>query len=205
MIKFSITKLESARKNPLSFARSLKQGLSSGNFTYSKYMSWQNAVFNYHKSQDERHAIHYLINALLKFKSIQRDKRELQEYIQKLQLYISDHHSMGNYFVESRKRILIDAHPHVKITGQVPIINMNPNLGYRIYFFSKEVFNWENELRFPLIQYYFAEHVFGCELSELEVGIYCFETSAHYQKSYSKMNVTDALEETLKIGEALNK
>ena len=50
MNRISLSQLESARKNPTAFGRSLASP-SEGTPRFSKFMAWQLAVYRYHKEK----------------------------------------------------------------------------------------------------------------------------------------------------------
>ena len=205
-IKFSLTKLEIARSNPLQFAKSLKSK-TRGNtfFNYSRWMAWQNAVHEWNKNNSQSGAINYLTNALSNFKIVQKKPKEGGYYIDKLQAYISSHITNGYYSLESKHRVLIDINPIVSISGQIPVINMNNNSGYSIILLAKEDLPLDSELKFPLLQNYFASKVYGVEVSEVEVGYYNFERERFITKSFSKIKITKALKEVSNIADVILK
>lgn len=59
MKKFSITELETARRNPVDFGKVLKDGTTSASSFggYPKSMRWLNAICKYHEDQDISPAI----------------------------------------------------------------------------------------------------------------------------------------------------
>lgn len=91
----------------------------------------------------------------------------------------------------------------MELSGQAPIIYLNSRLTYSIYFFSKTSRNWEDELRFPIIQHYFAKEVYGVETSEIEVGIFALDVEKHLQKSYSKAEIKKAINELNSVGKII--
>ena len=53
MTKISFSQLESARKNPTAFAKSLKDGDNTIRFKKPpKFTIWKNSIFNYHKEKN---------------------------------------------------------------------------------------------------------------------------------------------------------
>jgi len=164
-------------------------------YGYSKFMAWRDAAIFYHKVQDENIADQHLEDSLTsKFKSINKNSKELIKYRDKLINYISDHINNSYSYIDSRTRIKIPLSSSVVITGEVPIINMTSG-GYCLIYFSKNQYNWENDIKFPLLQSHFAEVEYSCNLNDIQVGIYCFETDSHNLKTFSKKSISDALDE----------
>ncbi|MFH1648440.1 MAG: hypothetical protein ABIA11_01750 [Patescibacteria group bacterium] len=205
MIKFSITQLETARRNPVVFARNLSSKNSLGGFSYSRFAAWQNAIFYWHKTDDQSQARDYLSNAMQKFLSVLRSGHQLAQYVHKFDSYIRSHKDLGFSFVEARKRISLPINEDVTLTGQIPIINLNGKLGYSIIFFVKEGTGWDGQLKFPLLQSFFANTIFGCELSEIEVGIFSFDKERHFSKTYNEEEVDTCLKEIYEIGRKIRK
>ena len=205
-IKFSLTKLEIARTNPLQFAKSLKVK-SSGNsfFNYSRWMAWQNAVHHWNKNNSQSGAINYLTNSLANFKIVQNKPQEGEFYIEKLQSYINGHNANGYYSLESKHRVLIDINPVVSLSGQIPVINMNKNGGYSIILLSKVDMPLDYELRFPLLQNHYASIVYGVETYEVEIGYFNFDTERFITKSFSKIKINKALNEVTEIANVISK
>ena len=206
MAKLSLTQIEVARKNPKAFAKLLKDKSRESNvFRYSKWMVWRNTVFHWHKTQDEAGSIIYLTNAWDRhFKQTAKNILEREKFIFKLQAYIANQSEEGYFFIESRKRISIPINLKLIITGEISIINMNNHSGYSLFFLVKDMFNWEYELRFPLIQNYFSETEYGVPLSDVEVGFYCFDIDEFICKSFSASEIKDAMNEIHQIGNAIS-
>jgi hypothetical protein len=197
MTKFSLTKLENARNHPIEFARSLKNKESP--FRNSKYLALQNAVLFYHKIKDKDKALVYFMEKLNKF-SFQKKKREKDEYLINLHRYIHEYQNSGYSFIESRKRINLKIASNIFITGQIPIIYLKPNLGYCVLFFIQKFSIWDKELRFPIVQDYFSTQEYKCNINEIDVGVYCFETNKYHTKSFSRPTIDSAITELNRIG-----
>lgn len=202
MKKFSITQLETARKNPLSFAQMLSGGGGIGNYRTSKYTDWKNAIYEFHKTEDLSKSLDYFESFFYKhFKKDKRNIKSYEIYVKAIENYASEHKKNEFIFVESRKSVEIELiKEKLKITGQVPIINLNNKLGYSVYFFAKQSTDWEDELRFPIIQDCVAKEVLGVDSDEVEIGIFALDTGNHLQKSFSHSAIKKARKELESIG-----
>jgi len=89
------------------------------------------------------------------------------------------------------------------ITGRVPLSFMNNKGGFSLYFFSKSSGGWESELRFPIIQSYFAEETYGTALDMVEVGVFSIQDNIFLEKTYSQSDILDAKIELKKISKAI--
>jgi hypothetical protein len=203
--KFSITQLEFARHNASAFAKSLTRKDKERGGSYSSFSAWQNAIMRWHKFNDLEDSTSYLRTALDKFAFIRRNEHELVKFMLAFDAYIEKHISEQYVFMESRKRISIPIQPDLYVTGQVPIVNMNISGGYAIYFFSRNKDEWQDELRFPIMQHYFAKNVYGCDTSQIDVGIYSFNDRKHYRHCYTSKAIERAVAELSDIASKMNK
>lgn len=188
MEKFSITRLEEARKNPITFAKSLKTP-SENTTRFSKFMAWRNSIFYYHNEKDLDKSIIYLNDTYLRnFADNFKNREELEGFIQSLINYVGELTRKKIHHFKSKERISLKIKPGLEITGEVPLIFMNEALGYDIYFLSKIDYDWEDELKFPILQGYFADF-FDCDVSEVNIGIFSSETDSFYSKSFDDEDV----------------
>ncbi|MGR3175465.1 MAG: hypothetical protein ACUZ8N_12825 [Candidatus Scalindua sp.] len=202
-MNISHSKLETARNNPKSFKRDMaSEGHSYG---MSRYRGWQLATRNYHKNNNElQKATIYLIECFEKnFVVNKRSEKLLEDHISKLRNYINDFCRLKHQNIEVSKRIEIPIKFRNFIKGEIPRIDFKLNGGYAVYLFIKEDVPWESELRFPIIQDYYANEI-GCSLNEVSVGVYCFESEKHVSKIYSKVEVGNALTECYKISKTIS-
>jgi uncharacterized protein YkuJ len=205
MKKISFSQLESARKNPIAFVDSLSNP-NGGTPRFSKFMAWQLAVHHYHKERgDLPKAINYFETTFMRnFADNAKNTAEREGLILELVAYSNDNKKKKLTYVEHKKRINIPLTGKIRLGGELPLIKMNNKGGYSIYFFSRESTNWEEELRFPIIQYFVATTLYNVDFSEVEVGIYSLELHKHLQKSYSKKEVDEAVKELNNIGRTIS-
>ncbi len=205
MTKFSISKLESARQNPTQFAKSLKTkdgGWSGGK---SKFSAWKYAVNEYHKTKNLGEAINYFERIYIRwFADNMKNEREREAWVQTLETYVIEHSKRGLIYVNHRIRIEIPLTPKLKITGEIPLINMNGNFGYSAYFFTKDSSTWKTELKFPIIQDYLA-NFYGVDLSEVEVGVFGIDSEKLSQVTFSDQDVGGAKKELNTIGQTITR
>ncbi len=205
MNKISFSQLESARKNPTSFAKSLS--IPSGNLPrFSKFMAWQLAVYRFHKDKgDLTKAVNYFQATFMKnFTHNSKNIAERDDWIFDLQTYTTNHIKRKLTYIEHKKRINIPLTSKVRLGGELPLIKMNTKGGYSVYFFSRENNLWESELRFPIIQNYVASTLYGVDLSDVEVGVYSLVFKKHLQKSFTQREVDDAGKELIAIGKVVS-
>ncbi len=205
MNKISFSQLESARKNPTAFAKSLTAP-SGSNPRFSKFMAWQLAVNRYHKEKgDLSKAVNYFEATFMRnFADNSKNTAEREDWILDLQAYSTDDIKGKLTYVEHKKRISIPLTSKVRLGGELPLSKMNNKGGYSIYFFSRESTLWEGELRFPVIQNYVASTLYGVDLSEVEVGVYSLDLKKHLQRSFTQKEIDEAEKELKAIGKAVS-
>ena len=77
-------------------------------------------------------------------------------------------------------------------------MDLKTQSGYAIILFIKEDYDWETELRMPLIQEAYSKKL-GAPLNEISVGIYCLETNRHEFKTFSSKEVGKAKGEVTEL------
>ncbi|MDX2191505.1 MAG: hypothetical protein SFY32_16760 [Bacteroidota bacterium] len=202
MSKFSISQLEVARQNPKQFANNLKAaaGTKPSFFGRGKFVRWQDAVSEYHKQNDLSKAINYLEKSFSNRTDNAKNRNEVTQFISSLDAYVAEFKKKGFSVMDFRKRIQIDLNSKVFISGQIPVTYMNTKGGFSVYFFSQDGLGWEAELKFPILQKYFAEEIYGTNLENIEVGIFSTASDNFFQQIFTEDEVKAADKELKKIG-----
>jgi hypothetical protein len=190
--------LEDARKNPKDFKVNNKKINFGG---ASQYRDWQLATRVFHK-EGENEAISYLVNAFNShYKSTPSNESKLEDYIIYLKNYIIDFYDLGNENLGCGKRLNMDISHSNSLNGEISRVDKKDD-SIEVYLFVKEDIAWEDELRFPLIQKFYAEK-YNKELSEVSVGVYCLESEQHTSKKYTNANIGSAINEVLGISKII--
>jgi hypothetical protein len=206
MKKFSISLLESARRNPILFSKSLKEGSSVSNqFGGGRPISvrWLDAVGNYHRTRDISLAITSLEKAFINRKDTPRNRKEVENLIFALENYVIEYNRLGYEHLEKAHSMQIILSPKVKITGWIWLLNMTSLGGRSGFIITKGIIDtsWQTELKYPIIQDYIANHIYGCELNQVAVGVIDYTSGHHSYYSYSKKEIDEALAELNSIGQ----
>lgn len=204
-MKFSITDLERARRNPTEFAKILKGGDSSENKFggYPKSMRWLDAVCEFHKNNDISEAFDALEQALSGRKPTAQHRRELETLLKALDNYKNEAVKRKLSFIKSRAKIYIKVNQEVEIGGIIPLIFMNPAGGFSAYFISLDNTAWKSELRFPVVQSFVAGTVFKTSVEEMEVGYINYLTGEFQETSFSPSEIVEYDRELSDIGETI--
>ncbi len=206
MKKFSITELETARRDPVGFGKALKDGAtSSSRFgAYPKSMRWLNALCKYHEEMDISSAILSLETGFSNRQDNAKNRRELESFIDALSNYESEIKKRKLSLLKSREPVSIQLTGLLKITGQIPLIFMKPDVGFSAYFITRENAVWETELKYPVIQNYIASSIFNSNIREVEVGYINYYSGEFYEISFSVPEIKSAIQELKKIGESVS-
>ena len=204
-MKFSITNLEKARKNPVEFAKMLKSGKTSENEFggYPKSMRWLNAVCEFHKEGRLADAFEAIDSGFSGRKNTAQHRRELQMFYTALDKYKTEIAGRKLALLKSREKIHIKVNLQVEIAGIIPLIFMKPSSGFAAYFISPDAPAWISELKFPVIQSFVAESVFKTNVEEIEVGYINYFTGEFNETSYSAAEINASVKELESIGETI--
>lgn len=204
-MKFSIANLERARRNPVEFAKILKNGDSSANKFggYPKSMRWLDAVCEFHRSGDISDAFDALEKALGGRKPTAQHRRELQALLKSLDNYKNEVTSRRLSFIKSREKIHLRVNEAVEINGIVPLIFMKTAGGFSAYFVSLNNPAWKSELKFPIVQSYVSESVFKSSVEETDVGYIDYLTGEFNELSFSTSEIAASAVELETIGQTI--
>lgn len=203
MKKISITKLESARMDPRGFATILKAGTSSQGYGgRAKFIRWQDSVNYFHKTSNYEKTLVYFHKSFSSYVDSVKNRKELEYYFSCLNDYFSACKKRKLKF-HTRNNLRIQLNPKLTITGQIPLIFKGKKSCYSIYFFSKSKKDWEQELRFPLVQNYFSR-LFETKIENIEVGIFSISECQFFQKVYSLKEIEKAETELQAIGKTIS-
>src|SRR5258708_7955110 len=134
MKKFSITKLEIARKNPSTFAKTLMDSSATNSFGgYPKSMRWLNAACKFHDGKDLSSAINSIETAFSGRKDTTKNRNEVSDFIGALSDYTLEFAKRKLSFVKSREPINIKLSNKVRISGQIPLIHMRSTKAFSAY------------------------------------------------------------------------
>ncbi|HEY0669944.1 MAG TPA: hypothetical protein VGD22_17315 [Sphingobacteriaceae bacterium] len=205
MKSFSITQLEQARKNPAEFAKLLKSGgtLTQGGFGYPKSLRWLNAACKFHITHQIADAINCIEDGFMSRKDTSKNRKEVATFIEALHNYEEEITRRKLILIRSRELVNIPLSPTVRLSGQIPLIFMNPLGGFLALFVSLPNQNWEGELKFPVVQDYIAKTVFNTDSSNVSVGYVDYYSGTFYETTYSEAELTSFREEIDNIGRVI--
>jgi hypothetical protein len=191
MFKISLTELEEVRRDPKGF-RQKKETAGPFQGGRSIFQVLKRSIYEYHKSMDALTAINYLEGKLESFKSRARCEKAAGD----LQWYIAEHQNRGWATILRKYNITIPLSTQyldsLKITGEISRIDMHPNGTYAAWLFNKrDLGNWIDELRMPIIQNAIAVEM-GAEPALVHVGLYCFGNHAVSIHNFTNVEINRA-------------
>lgn len=199
--KFSITKLENARRNPKAFGSLLMDAVKEPFSSNPKSVRWLTAVANYHKNSNLSEAVNSLIESFSRRKQTKKNIAEVDTLITALYNYVNEHSSLSYTYFSHRHLLELTLSEKLKMNGWIWIINKTTN-GYSGYTIvnNEDSNNWQSQLRFPIIQSYLAEKIFKCNVEKVEVGIINYYEGKHHRISYTTNEISLAFDELKLIG-----
>gem|GEM_PF-1926853 len=196
-MKFSITKLESARPDPIAFIKNLED---EGGYGYPKSLRWLDSACEYHRTNNLSHSINYLQNKFISRNRTQQNIKEEEKLTQSLVHYIEEHNHLKYTYKSNRMRLDIKLSDKLEIGGLIWLINTTAEGGYTTYTITdSDNIYWQNELRFPIIQK-FLSNKFKCNSDNVAIGVINYTSGKREQRCYSTDDILIAEEELNDIG-----
>lgn len=210
MNKLSITNLESARVNPYKYGKAMKEGTLATGFGggRAKSMRWHDAVLFYHDTGDIIKATSKLEQSFSNRKDTPKNRREIEDLIVALDTYVNEYNEKGYIHIDKRVSIVKQVSSQLMISGWACwLLNMKEDGGYAGFIITKDVdeLKWMLELRFPIIQDYIANTLYGCQITDVDVGVIDYTTGNHLTTCYSQEDINDALTELTEISSTIDK
>ena len=198
MIRVPLRDLRAALSNPVQYVNNLRRGTSAIRPRPSKYLMLRFAVGEFHKANDAKHAQDYLEQKITaKFKNV----RDLHVYVNQLQSYIREFRALGNTSVRVRDNIAVEVPSRfadIAVSGQSARFDLVPSGGYAAWVFVRNMPDWEQDPRMPLLQSAYAKRL-AVSLEEVAVGVYDFKLAGHFSRRYSQADVDTAYRNLLKL------
>lgn len=202
-MNLQFSRLEEARRNPKRFADQLKQAKAwhPNNRHFRAYFDF--ATRRFHKGESVEKVIGFFVERCADKLSNQVGFHgRLNQYKKALATYCESFEQMDRDFVESQKAVSLPLGPHL-LSGKVERFDLRIAGGYSATITQMEKRDWEKELRWPLIQSALATEC-GCTVSEIEVGVYCFEDSSYSYRTFTVEEIADASLEATTLMEAID-
>jgi hypothetical protein len=191
-MKISLRDLEAARSNPRGFS-----GRPGGFYRMSKQRILQLAALEFHRRHEDSNAA----NAYFQqhFRKNFKNTTDLPFFEAQLARYCQQFISLGMAVAAIKPRISMPISSRMEIVGEVPRLDLASDGGYAAWLFGKQQVAWRGELRWPMLQRYFATSM-GVSVSLVSVGMYFFEAGIYERTRYSDTEIVEASAECRRIG-----
>lgn len=206
MIKIRLTSLEDVKRNPSLYAQQLAaENAKTSGGTHGMFAYWQDIVKTVHLNQlTTSEAIKTLQQKFLRFDDNPKNIRKQELLLEQLAIYCNAYDKYKFALADGRRQIKWELYAGVMLTGLTPIVAHNDE-GYYAYFFSENPYDWEDQLRFPLIQQYLSDYSIHCDIGEMNVGIYCLATGKFEFLLFTKSQLNKAIIQTSSLFEKVEK
>lgn len=200
MIKIRCTSLEDVRKNPQVYAQLLALGDGkNGGGTYGMFAYWQDVAKQVHQHDlTVSQGIKELQNKFIRFDDTPKNKAKQDRLLEQFVKYCNLYDKNKFAFVDSKRQMKWELHDGVMLTGFTPWVVYNDD-GYFSYLLTEEPFDWQKQLRFPLIQQYLADNKIDCSVTEMNIGVYCLATNKFEFRSYTINELKRTVTQTTEI------
>jgi len=193
-MKLAFSQLERARKNPAKFGRAFSPG--GGFFNNANFRVYFFAAMRqFHEGKTKKEALQFFDDKCNDKLSHQAHfQGRLTHYKNVLADYCDTFAAQGCQFVEAAKRVSLVLGNHT-LRGKIERFDIRLPAGYRATATQLHETDWENELRWPLLQKAISQE-YGCSTAEVEVGVFCFENGKYEYRIYTDEEIATAEAET---------
>ncbi|MCO5937221.1 hypothetical protein NAF17_16870 [Mucilaginibacter sp. RB4R14] len=204
MINVSCSKLEFVRQNPIAFAQQMAANKNSGGGNFGMFQCWQSKAKALHTYEmDLQTAIKSLQQRFMKYDENLNNKRKQEFLLDRLSPYWEEIKSKDFKYLSSQKRISWPILKNVSLTGNTPMTLSHSN-GFIAYFYTENPISWQQELRFPLLQYYLAKNICNCSFDDLKIGVYCLKNLSFDLKLFTQTEIENSILEAEQIFKLVN-
>jgi hypothetical protein len=196
-MNLSFSLLERARRNPAKFGRNLTP--ASGGYNSRNFRAYLvHAIREFHGGKSKAEAMASFEERCESRLCHQAHFRaRLTHYQAVLASYCDGFASQNSPIIQMNKRARLDLGRHV-LAGMIERFDMKIPTGFRATGFQLYDGPWEEELRWPLIQMGVAIEL-NCPQSEVEVGVFCFETGAYKYRTFTDPEIANAFDEATHV------
>lgn len=202
MLKIRCTSLEDVRKNPLAYAQLLANGdARNGGGTHGMFAYWQDIAKRVHSNElTVSKGVKELQNKFIRFDDTPKNKAKQDGLLEQFVLYCNLFDKNEFALVDGRRQMKWELYAGVMLTGLTPLVVHNDK-GYYSYMMTERPFDWQAQLRFPLMQQYLADYNINCDVAEINIGTYSLATSKFDFKCFTKAELNKSVIQTSMIFE----
>jgi hypothetical protein len=200
-MKIAHRDLEEARQNPGGYVARVAGGGPEIR-RQSVFRYWQLAIYEYHKQRKLAAAEIYFRGRCGRFVPTAAMQRRLEEHEDALRDYAAAFEGLGRGVIRTAVRVSFDLGSGVELGGEVGRLDVVPKGGYAAYLITHDTPSWDDQLRMPLLQLYFATSL-GVAPTEVIVGLYSYEAARHFERKFTSQEVRAAEREVRALARRL--
>jgi len=199
-MKIRCSILETVRRNPVAYAEMLASG--DGNTSggsHGMFACFQDITRLIHLDEiDINQGVKELEKKFQRFNITPQYKAKQELLTSQLVKYCRLYEKQGFRFVDGWRNMTWGITADVSLTGRTPWVVANDS-GYFSFILTEKPFEWSSELRFPLFQNYLCVNTIECDITDMNVGVYCLENNSFDFLSYTQIEIAEAVSETTGI------
>lgn len=202
MLRIRCSTLETVKASPIAYAQLLAFGDGkNGGGTYGMFAYWQDVAKLVHQNElTVSQGVKELQNKFIRFDDTAKNKAKQDKLLEQFVKYCTLYDKNKFAFVDSKRQMKWELFSGVMLTGLTPWVVYN-DTGYYCYIVTEQLFDWQDQLRFPLIQQYLTDNKIDCDVTEMNMGIYCLATNQFDFRSYPKTELKKAITQTVSLFE----
>ena len=198
-MRISHSDLDACRRNPKQWVAAKLFG-TGGGFSYGYNQALKGAIYTYHRVGDPGKGNKYLAEKLSGFK----DEARKSECKRALKNYIAWAESSERVVASCKVRLNLLLHGGVLLGGEISRVDIDSGSdNYEAIILGELPNDWQNELRFPLIQYEIATQ-FQRPASMVRIGFQSLDGANLVTTKYSRAAVEEALAEARQLGKIVH-
>ena len=202
MLKIRCTSLEDVKRNPVAYAQLLaSDNAKKSGGTHGMLAYWQDVAKQVHQHEfTVSQGVKELQNKFMRFDDNPKNNAKQALLTQQFVQYCKIFNKNAFALADSRRQMKWELYAGVMLTGLMPLVVHNEK-GYYSYLITEQPFDWQEQLRFPLMQQYLADYNIHCDVTEMNIGIYCLATGKFDFRVYTKPELNSAVMQTSAIFE----
>ena len=204
MIKIPCSKLEQVRQDPIAYVQQILSE-NKGGGSHGMFSCFQDTTRLFHLGEvGMNEGVKTLQQKFMRFVDNVENRGKQELLLKQFVNYCEEYLKKEFCFVDGCRNIKWNIIEEVTLTGRTPLVVKNHN-GLFSYILTERAFNWQTELRFPLIQSYISTETVRCGSDELNIGVYNVSTSKFDFRNFQTIELTNVINETSNIFKNVHK
>ncbi|MCX2583988.1 hypothetical protein [Pedobacter sp. MR22-3] len=196
MLNISIAKLEQARQNPQAFAKSLSEATKGFGNNGSFSGIFKSFIGKFHNDNENKDKFHTQLQDAYKLQFVGNsvNNKRAEKYCEAFSNYsdymMKNGFGLDNFFTRINLKLLSD----VSLGGNSPILSSSDTRNM-VFSIEESPRDWQNELKYPILQKYLAEKYYECEVDKVEIGIFNVSSCQFELNVFDDIEIEEAFKE----------